>query len=233
MLNGFVEIRRNGKIAWVREPWADRIAAALIDGSGCARAGVGGRGELLEFPLESGTGIIRHFRRGGFVRHFLSDVYPADNRARKELTLHYALFQEGLPTPEPLGACWQRIGPFYRGWIATRRIEAVELGVLLLSAAKEEATQRCFECGSLIRRMHELGVDHPDLQLANILLADDREYLIDFDKAVRMHRLPDNARERNLRRLKRSFLKHDIPEDFFDALRQGYEAAASPVPRPE
>lgn len=224
MLNGFIEIRRNGKIAWVREPWSACIAAALIDGTGCTCAGDGGRGELFEFPFEGGTGIIRHFRRGGFVRHFLSDVYLADNRALKELTLHWALFQEGLPAPEPLGACWQRIGPFYRGWIATRRVEAVELGVFLQSAAKEEAARRCVRCGAIIRRLHELGVDHPDLQLGNILIASDCEYLIDFDKAVRKRHLPDNARERNLRRLKRSFAKHGVPSPFFDALRQGYES---------
>lgn len=222
MLEGFVEIRQGGRTAWVREPWSACIAGALLDGAGCTGAGSGGRGELLEFPCASGMGIIRHYRRGGLVRHFLGDLYLLDNRAIKELALHWELFQAGLSVPEPLGASWQRTGPFVRGWIATRRVDAMELGAFLRTAPPEEAVRRCMECGHLVRRMHNLGVDHPDLQLGNILVASDTEYLIDFDKAVRIHLLPLKARERNLRRLRRSFLKHSVPVQYFDALGTGY-----------
>lgn len=228
MLNGFVEIRQGAKTAWVREPWADCIAAALLEGAGCTSAGAGGRGELLQFPCEGGAGMIRHYRRGGLVRYFLNDIYLCDNRAIKELTLHWALLQEGLSMPEPLGASWQRLGLFYRGWIATRRLDAVELGAFLRSATPDEAARRCYTCGGLVRRMHELGVNHPDLQTGNILIAKDTEYLIDFDRAVRMACLPAKARERNLRRLRRSFLKHGLPVQHYDALRDGYTTLKPP-----
>ena len=184
--------------------------------------GTAGRGELLEFDYEAGTGILRHHRRGGFVRHFIEDLYLLDNRARKELELHWAVYRAGLAVPEPLGACWRRSGPFFRGWIATRRLDAVDLAVFLRRASKGEGESRCRAAGVLVANMHALGVNHPDLQTGNILVGACGEYLIDFDNAVQRERLSAGECTRNLARLKRSFVKHTLSLSYYEALKEGY-----------
>jgi Lipopolysaccharide kinase (Kdo/WaaP) family len=64
-----------------------------------------------------------------------------------------------------------------------------------------------------VRRLHDAGVDHRDLQLHNILVAEDsgrrRIVVVDLDRAVYHPRggLPPRMRARNLGRLTRSAVK--------------------------
>jgi 3-deoxy-D-manno-octulosonic acid kinase len=63
------------------------------------------------------------------------------------------------------------------------------------------------DLGLVIRRMHEAGIYHADLNANNILLDEhDHFHLIDFDKA---RRLPASSSrlKNNVRRLRRSLLK--------------------------
>ena len=60
--------------------------------------------------------------------------------------------------------------------------------------------------GQEVRKMHDAGVNHTDLNIHNILLDDSqRVWIIDFDKCG--HQAGDDWKEGNLNRLKRSFLK--------------------------
>ena len=217
----FIRYTYEHRTALVRTEWAGDLAGALLLGKMCEPVELGGRGTLRRCFFEGGTGIVRTFRRGGFVRHFVERSYLMHNRPLQEFRIHTALYSGGLAVPEPLGVLWERRGVFFRGAIATREIEGRDL--LEYLSTKPEAPERALDqAGRLIREMHDMGVCHADLQVGNILVAALQTYLIDFDKATRHETLSTPQRARNLSRLKRSFDKHFIPADNFIQLLKGY-----------
>jgi 3-deoxy-D-manno-octulosonic acid kinase len=220
-LLSFVARTKNGQQALVREDWADGLASALFDGVDCVPVASAGRGDLLRFPYPGGHGLIRHYRRGGLVQHVLKDTYLFRNRPAGELKLLSYLYDKGLPVAEPLGACWERRGPWVRGAIATRELDAIHL-LDYLRDAPSDAPTVLSRCGDVIRRMHDLHVFHNDLQVRNILIGGDQAYLIDFDNARLGFSLTRLERGRNLLRLRRSFRKNCLPDEHFGALCEGY-----------
>ena len=232
----FVEGRRT---ALVLEDGGEEIRAALLEGAGCVPLETEGRGRLLRFPYKGGYGLIRTYLRGGVVRHFLKDRYLLDNRPFRELALHSYAYEKGLSVPKPLGVCWERNGPWFRGAIAAIEVDAINLLDYLRTVGSNscstvgqsdrsdtsdrsdlEATLR--DCGLLIRRMHDLGIWHADLQLRNILVGVEGPLLIDLDKARVRGSLGSWRRARNLLRLRRSFQKWDLPDVHFQRLCHGY-----------
>jgi len=221
MLRDFVFRSHQTKHAMVRAQWADAIAAALFEGRGCKPAGLGGRGALSRFSYSGGTGLIRRYLRGGVFRWVLRDAYVLRNRPLRELRLHAGLYDDGLAVPVPLGAVWERRGLCLRGAIATGEVDAVDLLAYLdLHGPGDGAVLR--ESGRLIRRMHDWGVFHADLQVGNILVGAEGPYLIDFDKATRRAALDRVKRARNLFRLRRSIEKNGLTSDYFRLICEGY-----------
>lgn len=225
----YKDIRKGNRTGRVRAEWADCIAAALFDGAGCAAFGPGGRGALRRFAYEGGHGIIRKYRRGGVIRHFLAETYLLDNRAERELAITGYLLEKGLPVPMPLGAYWERRGLFYRGSIATHQLDAAGL-CDYLGAHPGTSFEVMRHTGECIRRMHDLGVWHADLQVHNILVTPQQQiYLIDFDKAHRQPNLSNTQRARNLLRFKRSLDKNNLPAELFQPLCEGYGIHSLPA----
>lgn len=239
-MDGFIFLREGSKAACVREDGGPIIAGALLRNAGCEPAGVGGRGLLRRFPWENGHGLIRTYRRGGVARHLPGGFFLLQNRALRELEIHCFVFANGLPVPEPLGACWQRAGLWFGGAIATREIEAVNLFDRLEALApriqpdgvkfevNDGHVKLMRSCGGIFRRMHDLGVFHADLHAGNVLAASDGLYLIDFDKAVALPRLSRLQRAQNLFRFRRSLEKRGYPPELFEMLCEGYGPAVLP-----
>lgn len=224
----FVEVREDHKTALVRREGREVIAAALFRGAGCSDyTGVSGRGKVQRFRFEEGYGVVRHYRRGGAARLLAEDAYLFHNRAVLELRVLAHLVQSGFPAPEPLGVAWEQQGPLWRGDIATRFVNAEELHyrVESESAENDDLLRRT---GGLIRRMHDLGVFHADLQVRNILVHDECIYIIDFDNASMTSSLSALQRARNLLRLRRSMTKCNLPESRWRHLMEGYGDLAVP-----
>ncbi|MCX5757740.1 MAG: hypothetical protein NTU83_04400 [Candidatus Hydrogenedentes bacterium] len=246
--HGFILIREGGKTACVRQAESLAIAEALLNGVGCEPAGVGGRGTLRRFPCGDSHGIIRVYQRGGMMRRFLRDQYLLRNRALRELEIHQFVFANALPTPEPLGACWERCGVWFRGAIATRELDAVTLLQHLDDSCEAQDAGSVSDlellrsCGEAFRQMHDLGICHADLHVGNVLIARTPAsslrppasglcpdvYVIDFDKAFAANRLSSLQRARNLFRFRRSLEKHGLPPTLFEALCDGYGPTALP-----
>jgi 3-deoxy-D-manno-octulosonic acid kinase len=168
-----------------------------------------GRGASYFFREGGGDYALRHYRRGGLVAPLLGDRYLRralqNTRAWREWDMLARLWSEGLPVPRPVAARVVFNGPFYRADIITARLPAplklVE--VLKTRPLKPEEWQAA---GRLIRRFHEAGVYHADLNAHNIVFAADRMYLLDFDRgSIRGHKRFWPAR--SLRRLRRSLRK--------------------------
>ena len=218
-LDAFRRVERGGRTALVHPEYAGAVADALLDGVGCEPADMSGRGVVARFPYGAGTGILRRYRRGGAVRRFLRESYLLVNRPLRELRVHHAAYAKGLPVPMPLGIVWERRGLYVRGAIATEEVAAV---TLLDASRNAEAAIALPAAGRAVRRMHDTGLYHSDMQVRNLLVAGTEAYIIDLDNG-RWCLMTPSRRLRNLQRLQRSFRKEDIPDTAFWSFCSGYE----------
>jgi len=198
-----------------------------------------GRGTTWFVRSGDSSFVLRHYRRGGLMAKVSRDGYwwngEAETRSFAEWYLTYHLHRAGLPVPVPIAARYRRRGLLYRADLITQRIDdseslAARLGQGPLSLTQWIAIGRC------LRRFHDAGVDHADLNAHNILLTSEQVYLIDFDRGTLRRRgwWADN----NLVRLYRSLEKLTLlaaPESFTDqdwhSLLAGYRESAG-LPQP-
>ena len=190
------------------EIWPDLFEPAFLEKNNLVNSTAAGRGQVYFFsrgPLEL---VLRHYRRGGLLGKFISDCYlgfsPRGSRPFREWRLLRKLYELGLPVPRPAAARIIRGPGFYRGDLVTLEVKnAAALSALLQKKPLgEEGWQTV---GRTIRRFHDQGVSHPDLNAANILLRDMEVFLLDFDKgSIR----PDGDwKTAQLERLQRSLEK--------------------------
>ncbi|MGO9802579.1 MAG: 3-deoxy-D-manno-octulosonic acid kinase [Steroidobacteraceae bacterium] len=201
---------------------------------------VSGRGASYFLAADGKRYVLRHYRRGGFAAHLSADTYAwwgeDSTRPFAEWQLTYSLHRAGLPVPAPIAARYQRRGLSYTGDLITERLATVgSLGECLRTGALSILTW--ISIGRCIRRFHDLGVCHADLNAHNILLAEDQVYLIDFDRSQLRGR--GLWRDGNLVRLRRSLEKLTWglpPERFGEAdwhgLLDGYRESAVPAEQP-
>jgi 3-deoxy-D-manno-octulosonic acid kinase len=169
-----------------------------------------GRGSALFLETPFGDAVLKHYLRGGLPGRFIHDRYlfTGWKRTRPLAEFHILaqLSEAGFPVPRPLAAIARRTGPVYTGSLLTARIaDALPLADEVVG--HEDEPDFWAAVGSCIRRFHDHGLVHADLNARNILVGrGNRIYLIDFDRA-RM--APGRPAEyaRNLARLKRSFDK--------------------------
>lgn len=206
------ELRLDGMVIWsdasVFAPMEPRLfEPGWLRVEGRLRGSSQGRDEAYFLRYADRDMVLRHFRRGGLIGRFNRDLYllarVANSRAMREFTLLDWMREQGLPVPRPLAARHLPTGPFYRADLITERIpDARPLAEVLLEHTLPERLWSAV--GAAIRQMHDLEVNHADLNCRNILIdAGERAWLIDFDKCER--RAPGGWKQRNLARLKRSF----------------------------
>lgn len=194
-------------------------------------AAAGGRGAAWIVPdADGGEWVLRHYRRGGLPAKFVADIYLWTGleytRPWREWRLLAEMHALGLPVPRPVAARVVRSGIGYRGDLVTRRVPlALSLAELL---ANDTIASTSWEAvGACIRRFHEAGVWHADLNAHNILMdGTGGVWLIDFDRGE--WRSGDTAwKQQNLARLRRSLRKlgYGDAQDW-RALQQGYTKPA-------
>ena len=178
------------------------------------RGAIGGRGNTWILAGSDGEWVLRHYRRGGVVRHFNQDLYLwqglMNTRPWREWRLLSYLYMRGLPVPQPVAAQVVRYGPVYRGDLITRLIPDTHSLATRLHASDIENLP-WDRIGACIRRFHAAGVYHADLNAHNILIdSHDQIYLVDFDRGER-RAAGVLWQEANLGRLLRSLRKLAIP----------------------
>lgn len=193
-------------------PWV----AERFDPGAWAEAGyaldraVGGRGAVVfvERPGDDDW-ALRHYHRGGLPGQLLEDQFvwlgPEHTRSFREWRLLRRLFNDGLPVPRPVAAGYRRRGLTYVADLITARIPAAEpLAAHVARGPLGAATWRGL--GHCVRRFHDAGVFHADLNVHNLLLDDSLEpWLLDFDRG--RLRAPGGWRRANLDRFLRSLRK--------------------------
>lgn len=195
-----------------------------------ARALPGGRGGVGAFPLRPDLAVVlRPYRRGGLVGRVNRSRYLGiAARPFGELRAAARLAAAGVPTPEALGAAvlWDAPG-LYRGAFVTRELwGAANLWRFLQQAPAAQRGVACAAAAAVIRRLHDAGARHPDLNLQNILVrrgnAGIDAWIIDLD-GLRFTRITPRHRRAAFERLCRSIRKLDpesaiITLDCVDAL---------------
>ncbi|WP_302140039.1 3-deoxy-D-manno-octulosonic acid kinase [Halomonas alkalicola] len=189
-----------------------------------------GRGASLF--LDAGSGhewVLRPYRRGGLIARLSAKRYLwtglEQTRAFRELRLTAALHERGLPVPRPVAAAVTRLGLTYEATLITERLPGARALAERLEA-RQAGDALLAEVGRTIRRFHDAGLDHVDLNARNLLVDEaQRVWLIDLD---RCRLRPKGAwQDANLARLERSLVKFGAG-DAMAPIRRGYgEAPAS------
>lgn len=208
--DGFLVVRDD-----VRESLARillRASPEFVDGEPLTRSG---RGASWSIAIEGGMrAVLRWYRRGGMLRHLMRDRYFGWRpRPLLELEVTDAARSRGIDVPEVLGVRVDRALGGYRGAIVTREIAGAEtLGTAV--ERRPEAPERDAIVAAVaraVRRMHDRGLHHRDLNVGNILLSRTdgtlAAHLIDLDRAHLGGSVSAAARARALRRLGRSLAK--------------------------
>lgn len=199
-----------------------QIGAELLDPEHWQRQGlvVGqapGRGQSLFLDAGEHQWVLRPYRRGGLIARLSTDHYIwtglQRTRAFREMRLTASLHQAGLPVPRPILAGVERHGLTYRAALITQRLpQTIALAEHLTKEylANDDTGSSpledplLMEVGRVIRRFHDHGLDHVDLNARNLLVDDQqRIWLIDLDRC--RLRSPGTWRQANLARLSRSF----------------------------
>lgn len=173
----------------------------------------GGRGGAWFINTEPPGMVLRHYRRGGMAARLTEKTYLFigfdQARSLAEFRLLGQLRALGLPVPEAVAAiaCKYRLF-WYRAAILIKRIPDA---VTLPDSERLTDSSLWTTLGQVIRRFHDSGVNHVDLNCDNILVTEEQVYLIDFDRCKLVpesdHEAESPWKQHNLERLHRSVIK--------------------------
>ncbi|MEK7469480.1 MAG: lipopolysaccharide kinase InaA family protein [Planctomycetota bacterium] len=197
--------------ALLAQPWPAIEAAS--------RPFPGGRGGVRLLP---GGFLIRHCRRGGALGGLLGDRHWSPKAAWDEMQISEKLLREGVAVAEVLAVRAEKRGLAWRLDVVTRTIDdAATLRDVIAGEAKRGIPRPpASAVAAAVRRMHDSGLWHADLNLQNILVTRDGSVrIIDLAGSKVKRPLPERARLDNLARLYRSLEKQHLHLPAFALLR--------------
>lgn len=213
---------------------ADFLESRLLQqATSTQRIAEGGRGQAWFVEFNGLSAVYRKYLRGGLIARLVKQTYfslcAENTRSIKEWRLLQWMLEQGLTVPKPVAASVCRwpfsFSPLYRAQILVQRIPNVQtLDQLLM---QRELTQAQWQSiGECIRKFHNAGIYHADLNANNILLdADGQVYLIDFDKGELRAEHDDSSvwKAENLQRLKRSLLKQQAVHSNYFFMQENWQ----------
>lgn len=191
-----------------------------------------GRGGTHFIRVDDTDLVLRQYRRGGMVRSISDNAYTwtglTRTRAWREFDVLIQLEQHNLPAPRPYACMVSKRTFSYTASLITYFLPGITLADHICNG--NPTLDSWHAIGQCIRRFHDLGVDHADLNAHNILLGEQGAVsLIDFDRATITVPQARSA-QRNLNRLQRSLDKigssgpANYDQASWQALVQGYKS---------
>ncbi len=215
-------VRETGRRALLaREDLLDRVlGAGLGDPAGWeSLVAVGarspGRGASGRLVLPGGVRlVVKRMRRGGWAAALWRDRFPGVARLLRNVTVPVEAMRRGVPTAGPAAMLVEEGPPgLHRGWLAVGEIEGAEDLLTRLSGPRPPDAEEMLAVLRALRSMHDRGVEHPDLNLGNLLVrrppgGAPEGFVVDLDRA-RLHDRPlsSGMRRAALLRMDRSYLK--------------------------
>lgn len=214
------------------EPLGQVFDAAYWQAQNKVLGSATGRGLTWFVQTEQLPAALRHYRRGGLFGKIIKDHYLfigwQKTRGYAELMLLSFLSKQGVNVPRPIATRAIKKGLFYQADLLSELIPNAQDLISILQERSLSA-QEYKKIGVEVRKMHNIYVNHTDLNIHNILLdKDGKVWLIDFDKCA--VKKGENWKEKNLQRLLRSFKKEKTKSQInwqeaeFESLLAGYHA---------
>jgi 3-deoxy-D-manno-octulosonic acid kinase len=163
---------------------------------------------LISHP--QGEYVLRHYYRGGAIRHISKDNYLYCGLEKTRVYTEFSVLEQlkawDLPAPVPIAGRIIRQGFIYTADLLMAKIpDAVDVFQHLLQQPLTAAEWQTM--GATIAQFHQRGVCHADLNCHNLMLDQQGKiWLIDFDRAEIKPQHPSWTAQ-NLGRLYRSFIK--------------------------
>ena len=239
---GFEALRTDGTTLIVAADRLESIHAAGLASPAnwqiqLGRHGSGaGRGGTARLRLADGTtAVLKQMRRGGALAALWRDRYAGTRRLLDNLRIPLEAVRRGVSTARPLAMLLVPGPPgFNRAWAAYEEIAGAPNLIDYLRSAEPPTDQEIDDVAGVIRKMHDEGIEHRDLNLGNLLLrrrdnAEAEAFVVDLDRGRLWDRpVPLRLRIRALCRLERSTVKlfGERPIEEFDLRRRWYEAYA-------
>ncbi|MCP4035919.1 MAG: hypothetical protein GY733_03200 [bacterium] len=190
---------------------------------------------VLSLPGTKTRLHVRPLAHGGALARLTGARFASLERPLAELRVTAELARRGAPIPDAGFVLGRRHGLFWQAAVGSVEIEGCLDGAAFLAgnpdARRLENAARA--AGRSVRRFHDLGGRHADLQIENLVLTEERKalrvWLVDLDRARIETALPPRRRIRELMRLHRSLRKRglqaalatEVQEAFFDAYLDG------------
>lgn len=185
---------------------------------------LGGRTSVTPIVLDGvGSVVIKHYRRGGLMRHLNERIYLkcGKTRAQREFELLTIVGALGINVPQPI-AYAHRGRLFYQAWLVTREIQQ-PVSLASLSLQNEKKTGKITE--SVIEQILSLiqkDILHIDLHPGNVMVdAMGKVYLLDFDKGRIYHGNRQKLKDRYMARWQRAVDKHNLPNILTEMMQNG------------
>ncbi len=152
---------------------------------------------------------LKQLRRGGLAARLWRDRFAARQRLFANLTIPRFARERGVATPAALALLVVGGPPgLWRGWLATETVAGGrDLGRLAIAGKIDPDAWAA--ALAVTRELHEAGVEHPDLNLGNLLLdGGGRAWVVDLDGCTSHDSALDvDQRIDAVRRIERSYLK--------------------------
>ena len=167
-----------------------------------------GRGSAWMVKSETQKMMLRHYYRGGIPAKFNKDKYLwtglNNSRSFSEYCLLNKMSDLGLPVPQAIATQTCKKGLFYQANILLEYLKHQSTFAGILNCQNDELIWQ--NIGATIAKFHNYGIFHADLNAHNILINEDKIYLIDFDHSKQC-KIKRSWQQANMQRLKRSIDK--------------------------
>lgn len=210
----------------VHRDWVDSLPMDALLGGAPPTAwgelrdhGMRGRGPISVIATSAGEIVAKRHSRGGWLGGLLPDLFPRRGRLLQQAWLAEALISRGWATPRVIVARSTRVVPGLHALaIGTARVQgAVDLLDALRAAP--DAMPLLALAGRTLRRLHDIGLRHRDLQVKNLLVpaegaAVEQAVVLDLDGCTLGSALGPRERVRSVSRFGRSLLKRGVVPGF-------------------
>ena len=176
-----------------------------------------------------GDVIVKHYRRGGLLRHLVSSYYLSIGKSRPQIEFELLdlVRRAGIHAPEPVA--FVTFGGFlYRGWLITKELHFV---TTLAQLALDEPEDVHNVMGTLAEEVDLLvknNIFHVDMHPGNVLVGENGTVsLVDFDKAAAFNGSQKELRKRYLCRWRRAVIKHELPDTLSELMALGLRRSIS------
>jgi hypothetical protein len=175
-----------------------------------------GRGIAYAVPLPMGERVVvRRSRHGGLLGSIRDDKFFGATRAPRELEMSLTLRRLGVSTPEIVAYATYPAGPmFRRADVVSREVpRSRDLAAALGALSRGDSKRSLLEStGKLLESLSVAGARHPDLNIKNVLIADNdfggvEAFVLDVDRVWLDRAGAEAVLAANLRRLSRSAAK--------------------------